>query len=317
MSTVFRVAGLSYTYPSAERPALDRIDLMVGNGSVFGLLGPNGCGKTTLLRVLAGTLRPERGDVRLFPDAPSRSADGDRRREAVCFDRTPFVEALSGRENAIRLTSMRGAERDDATARVEHWLSVFGMSERADEPVATYSLGMRRKLGLTEAFAARPELMLLDEPLGGLDADGRAALFDSLRAERELGATVVVAIHDPEFAAAVCDAVVFMDAGRILTEGEPQLLIDSLDLETTFDVEVAGPPAADPGTIALPDGVRSLGATEEGVRLASVGGAGALPDTVVALVAAGIEIRAMRVREPNLDDVFASLTGRGLRVEAT
>ncbi len=327
MNAAFVVTDLSYRYRRAERLALDGIEIAAERGRVLGLLGPNGCGKTTLIRILASTLRTGRGSARLFPDDAASSPDKGRRRVAACFDRVPLLEALSGRENAIRLTGLRGVGHEEAARRVDHWLSVFGLATRAADAAGTYSLGMRRKLALTEAFAARADLLLLDEPLGGLDAEGKAALLASLRDERERGAAAVVAVHDPDFAAAACDTVVLMDGGRVLTHGAPAALIESLALETTFEVTLATPadsvraapghPGAEgPGQpsvlagVGLPDGVRILGATPEGVRLASTRGAEALPETAAAIVEAGGLIRAIHVREPDLDDVFASLTGR-------
>ena len=316
MRAAFRVHDLSYRYGRADRLALDGVDLSADGGRVVGFLGPNGCGKTTLIRILATSLRPTQGTVRLFPDEAEQSIDRRRRRVATCFDRVSFMEALSGRENALRLTGLRGVGPTESAHRVDRWLAAFGLTDRAGDSAATYSLGMRRKLALTEVLAAEADLLLLDEPLGGLDAEGRAALLASLRAERERGASTVVAVHDPEFAAAACDTVVLIDEGRVLTSGSPAALIEALSLETTFDVTLVAVPAGlavpDGGRLALPDGVRLLGTTPEGIRVASERGAVALPDTAGAIVAAGGEIRAIRVREPDLDDVFVSLTGRAL-----
>lgn len=319
MSAAFAVTGLSYRYRRAERLALDGVDMAGQGGRVLGLLGPNGCGKTTLIRLLAGTLRPSQGSVLLFPDGPALLPDEQRRRVAVCFDRVPLLEPLSGRENAVRLTTLRGVGREEAARRVDRWLSEFGLAERAGDAAGTYSLGMRRKLALTESFAARPDLLLLDEPLGGLDAEGKSSLLASLRAERERGAAAVIAVHDPDFAAAACDTAVLMDAGRVLTSGAPAALIESLALETAFDVSLAAPvspgdPSGGDGLtgLPLPDGVRLLAATADGVRVASARGVVALPETAAAIVAAGGMIRAIHVREPDLDDVFVSLTGRTL-----
>ena len=310
VSGAFTITGLSYRYRRAERPALDGIDIACESGHIVGLLGPNGCGKTTLIKLLAGTLHPGRGSVRLFPSDPGLSPDDRRRKITACFDRVPFLESLSGRENAVRLTTLRGVDRGESARRVDQWLSIFGLADRMDDAVATYSLGMRRKLGLTEVFAAHPDLVLLDEPLGGLDAEGRSTLLATLRAERERGAAAVIAAHDPDFAAAACDTIVLMDAGRVLASGEPTALIEALGLETTFEVSLASPSE---GRLALPEGVRSLATTHDALRLASARGAVALPETAAAIVTAGGEIRAIHVREPNLDDVFVSLTGRTMK----
>jgi len=321
VSTAFAVTGLSYRYRRAQRPALDGIDVACEGGHIVGLLGPNGCGKTTLIKLLAGTLQPGGGSVRLFPSEPDLSPDDRRRKIAVCFDRVPLLAALSGRENAVRLTVLRGLDSDDASRRVDGWLTTFGLAETAGDPAASYSLGMRRKLALTESFAARPDLLLLDEPLIGLDAEGKRALLESLRAERGRGSAAVVAVHDPGFAAAACDTVVLMDAGRVLVSGAPGALIESLALETTFDVSLAAAGSDVPGVappdvglpnLALPDGAHLLSADADRLRVASARGAVALPEIALAVVAAGGLIREIRVREPDLDDVFVSLTGRSL-----
>jgi ABC-type multidrug transport system ATPase subunit len=316
VSIAFRVADVSFRYRGADRPSLRRISLSAGRGTIVGLLGPNGCGKTTLIRLLASVLRPTAGRVHLFPEDPEVRRDSALRRIATCFDRVPLYDALPGREGAVRLTALRGIGRAEAKARVERWLTCFDLAGRAGDAVRTYSLGMRRKLALVEAFAAGADLLLLDEPLAGLDAAGRQALLSGLRdsaSERETAA--VVAVHDPEFAASACDEVALLDGGSTVARGAPNALIRSLDLETTFEVGLRT--GVEPDRLVLPTGVGQLATSPGRMRLSSRRGAVELPRIAAAIGAAGGVIRSIRVREPNLDDVFVSLTGRSLEPPLT
>lgn len=311
MTLAFRITDVTFRFRGANRLAVASINLEVERGTIIGLLGPNGSGKTTLIRLLASVLRPTNGHLQLFPEEPGLSPDALRRRVAVCFDRIPLLDALPGREGAIRLTGLRGVGRAEAGARVDRWLRTFELVERATDEAGTYSLGMSRKLALVEVFAAQADLLLLDEPLGGLDAAGRNALLTSLRGEAtKRGATALVAVHDPTFAAAVCDQVVLMEAGRVLASGAPDALIRSLHLQTMFDVSLGAPVQLD--KLGLPARVTRLGVSRDRLRFANDRGATQLPAIAEAIGNAGGVIRSIRVREPNLDDVYLSLTGHSL-----
>ncbi len=307
-------AGIGFRHRGVDRPALEEVELEARAGEVLGILGPNGSGKTTLIRVLSTTVRPQRGALRYFPQRPSRSLAALRRRIAVAFDRVPLLEALSGAEHAVRITRLRGWEAADASRRAQEWLELFGLGGRIGDRCGTYSFGMRRKLALAEAFAAGGELLLLDEPLVGLDASGRDSLSSALAGSAEAGTAAVVTTHDGSFATHACARVLFLDRGKVIGVGAPSRLIADLALATTFEIEVEAARPFQP--IAPPGDVESLGASASALRFASRLGTEVLPALTAAVVGAGATIRRITVREPDLEDVFVSLTGRSLRTNA-
>lgn len=304
---LLRARGLRFAWPDGTA-ALRGVDLEVGPGETIGLLGPNGSGKTTLLRVLATAARPSAGRLEPFPGEPPLPLAAVRRRTAVVFDRPPFVEALSGRENAARLLALRGRPRAEARASAARWLAAFGLLAEADRPVSSYSLGMRRKLALAEAFAAGPSLLLLDEPLIGLDPGGRAELVRALGRHAGTGGAAVLALHDAVFARRACDRVLFLHEGSVAAAGAPNELIRGLGRETIFEVETGGAAPAGP----LPAGLQPVGRGDRELRAASSRGSAALPDLCAWLLEGGADVRAVRVREPGLEDVYLAVTGRSL-----
>jgi heme ABC exporter ATP-binding subunit CcmA len=200
------------------RWALRGVDLDVPRGRMVMVAGPNGAGKTTLVRVLATALRPTRGTLALLgapPDDPPRADIG------LLSHADHHYDALSGREN-LQLAADLGATRTPIAAV----LARVGLEARADDPVATYSAGMRKRLAFARLLAKAPALVLLDEPYAGMDPQG-AALVDALLAQwRADGTTVVVSTHQVRRVAPACDDAVLLRDGRVAWRGPAAHLPD-------------------------------------------------------------------------------------------
>lgn len=310
--TVVRLVGVRHAWEEG-RPALRGVDLAAQRGEVLGLMGPNGSGKSTLLRVLAGALEPDGGRVERFPS--DSGAGGFLRRTATVFDRSPFADSLGGRENVARLLEIRGLPGGEARERAAAWLERFGLAGRGEDPVGTYSRGMRRKTDLALAFAAETELVLLDEPAEGLDADARPTLARSLEERSGAGGAAVVTGHAAAFMEDACDRVAFLRAGVIEALGSPAELIGAVEASATIEVQLAGPApvAQDP---VCPPGVRLLGRAGPGaLRFSARDGGAALPELSSRLLEGGAEITEVRIRRPGLDDAFLALAGESLAEE--
>lgn len=208
---VVSLEGLSKMY--GGRLALDSIDLALEEGDIMGLIGPNGSGKSTLLRVISGLARPDSGKISLF--------DGTRPKDALVhigavLDRASHWDRLTAFENAWFFARSCGLSKEEAISRLEELFAWSGLSARQDDPVSTYSYGMRRKLSLIEALVHRPSLLLLDEPSMGLDYSARLDLYNILKAQAKEGRAVMLATNDMGEASAVCSQVALLKSGRIL-----------------------------------------------------------------------------------------------------
>jgi heme exporter protein A len=201
-SAAIEARGLSRRY--GRRWALANVTLRAERGEVVMIAGRNGSGKSTLLRVLATAIRPDAGSVAVLGYDVVRQRESVRRATALLSHYSYLYEVLSARENL----SLIGGAIDEALARV-------GVAERANDPVSTFSAGMRKRLSFARVLLQRPDVALLDEPYGALDPEG-FALVDEVVAElRTRGATVVIATHQIERVAAYSDRVFTLDGGRL------------------------------------------------------------------------------------------------------
>ena len=281
---------------------LGPITLSAGPGETLGVMGHNGAGKTTLLRLCATVDRPQRGSLRWFGASSPRAARVDL---GVALDTTEEEGSLSGRQSAhFWCSQWTGAAR--AGPLVAAALTRLGLGGVADEPVASYSFGMRRRLTLAGALAHQPRLALLDEPTAGLDPEGMETLREICAERSAAGLTTVVASNDPGFVATGCDRVAFVRQGALVRCDVPAALLGDAVGGVTVDLELApGPEPAVDGAIGelLP---APAGAT---VRLR----AGVAVERLVAAVdrPAG-RLRALRVRGATLADVYTRLTGETL-----
>ena len=208
------VEGLTKRF--GERTALADLDLAVPRGSAFGFLGPNGAGKTTLIRLLLGLTEANSGQMRLLGLPVPELRGAALARVGAIVEEPRFHPFLTGRENLQIAAAVRGAE---AQARIDGALKRVGLTERADERVRSYSLGMRQRLGVGRALLADPELLLLDEPTNGLDPAGIHEFRDMIRGFVGEGRTVLLSSHLLDEVEKICDAVAIVDRGRVVVQG--------------------------------------------------------------------------------------------------
>ena len=216
--------------------ALDGVGFHVDPGEVFGLLGPNGAGKTTTIRVLATLLHPDQGSAHVF-GLDVRARRMDVRRSIGYVPQQLSADAqLTGRENVWLFARLFDIPRAQLRPRVDEALALMGLDTAARRLVKTYSGGMVRRLELAQALVNRPRLLILDEPTIGLDPLARATVWERVRALREqTGMTVLLTTHYMEEADQLCDRAALMHAGRIVAEGSPVSLCQSLGADATLD----------------------------------------------------------------------------------
>lgn len=214
---MIRLEGLTKRYGTFT--AVDDIDLHVPRGELFGFLGPNGAGKTTTLRMIAGILRPTAG--RVFLRDVDLLAQPRAAKSILGFipDR-PFVyEKLTGGEFLRFVAGLYGQDGEIVERRIDELLDVFELTPWRDELVEAYSHGMRQKLIISSALVHRPELIVVDEPMVGLDPKGARLLKDIFRQFTARGGTVLMSTHTLEVAEAMCDRIAIIQNGRIAASG--------------------------------------------------------------------------------------------------
>ena len=290
--------------------ALDGLSLAAPAGSVLGLLGPNGSGKTTTVSILSTSLRPDAG--RATVRGLDVVADAARVRQVIGFaGQFAAVDPnLTGRENLTLIGRLSRVGRKQARVRAGELLDGFGLSEAADRLVRTYSGGMRRRLDVAAALLHRPPVLFLDEPTTGLDLESRVTLWDSVRELSRSGTTVLLTTQYLEEADALADQVVIISAGRVADTGTPAELkarfgtvVFRLGFGGQVAAEAAGKELAAAGYRPERDGAD--------VQVRSATGSGALPAVLRALDGKALDPVSVAVREPSLDDVFLSLTRGG------
>ena len=200
----------------AENIAVNSVELRVPRGCAFGYLGPNGAGKTTLIRVLLGLTRADSGSMSLLGYSVPKHRDTALARVGAIVDEPRFHSHLSGRQN-LRL--LAAAREPEAAERVGPSLERVGLGPRGDDKVAKYSMGMRQRLGVAACLLADPELLVLDEPMNGLDPAGMAEMRDMILSLVGEGRTVVLSSHLLDEVERTCDAVAIVDRGKVIRQG--------------------------------------------------------------------------------------------------
>ncbi len=207
--------------------AVQDVEVSLGPG-VWGLLGPNGSGKSTLLAMLAGQLRPSKGDVRVLGERPWQNPKLFAR-VGLCPEHDALYDDLTAREMLTLLLELHGFVRSEADGRAAQALDDVGLKDSMDRPVGGYSRGMRQRVKIAQAFAHDPEVLLLDEPLSGTDPLSRAKVIERIRARGAAGACVVVSSHVLHEVEAMTDRIALILRGRLVAEGNLYALRDLLD----------------------------------------------------------------------------------------
>jgi ABC-2 type transport system ATP-binding protein len=199
--------------------AVAGLDLEVARGEIFGFLGPNGAGKTTTIRMVAGVLRPSEGRIHLGGDDLVEEPERAKARLGYIPDRPYLYEKLSGGEFLRFVAGLWGQDGEEAEARADRLLELFDLVAWKDELIESYSHGMRQKLLISSALIHQPEMILVDEPMVGLDPRSARLLKDLMRAFVDGGGTIFLSTHTLEVAEALCDRIAILHEGRVIAQG--------------------------------------------------------------------------------------------------
>ncbi len=294
--------------------AVDSISFAVGRGELFGLLGPNGAGKTTTIAMLSTLLPADGGRAIVAGLDVAKDPAGVRRRIGVVPQEIALYEDLNARENLHfwgRLYGLAGADLD---RHVEAMLERVDLREHARQRVSTFSGGMKRRLNLAAGLMHNPEVLFLDEPTVGIDAQARSRILELIQDMKANGLTVVYTTHYLEEAEHLCDRIGVIDQGRLVALGDKEDLISQIGDEDTIRLQLPD---------AVGDALQAAARTWAGVTAVDthagraemrVGdGARVLPVLQAWLDARGLPLAGLEVERPNLESLYLNLTGRALR----
>jgi ABC-2 type transport system ATP-binding protein len=297
--------------PSPAVIAVDSLDLRIERGECFGLLGPNGSGKTTTVEMLEGLLRPTAGEVELLGLRWSRDEEKLRERVGVALQETHLPEKLMVEE---LLTLFRSFYRKPRP--LAHLLAEVELEEKQRAWVGKLSGGQRQRLAIACAMVGEPEVLFLDEPTTGLDPQSRRQVWGLIAAYRARGGTVVLTTHYMEEAERLCDRVAIVDQGKLVRQGAPAELIAALPGDHIIELEIERTNATglDAEELRALPSVMEAHLSSEGMWSLAV----REPERAVAAVLALVERKActlarLGTRKASLEDVFVALTGRHLR----
>jgi ABC-2 type transport system ATP-binding protein len=291
--------------------AVDRIDLAVAPGEIYGFLGPNGAGKSTTVHMLTTLLPPTSGSARVAGFDVVRQGPQVRKNIGAALQEAALDPLLTGREHLRLQASLQGIPRAERVRRAEELLTRVGLGEAADRKVRGYSGGMKRRLDLALALVHRPQILFLDEPTTGLDVQSRTALWGEVsRLASEDDVTVFLTTQYLEEADVLADRVGIIDHGHLVAEGTPAALKAEVGRPTVEAI-----PASDDDLQRTAGILELFGervASTKGVAVRLNDGRVGLYEIVRALDADGLEAENLQIHQPSLDDVFLAKTGRSL-----
>lgn len=266
-----------------EKNVLDGINLKIREGEIFGLLGPSGAGKTTLIRILTGQLEQSGGEAFLLEENTRKLSGAVREQTGMMLDEAGLYERLSCYDNLVLFAGIYRLPK----SRIGEVLKEVGLTEARKRGVKALSKGMRQRLVLARALLHRPKVLFLDEPSSGLDPSTAKEIHGLILKQRERGVTVFLTTHNMEEASKLCDNVALLDGGRIVEYGEPKAICRRYNHQDRVKVLLR-----DGETIVLPNDSSSA------ERISSFFQKGS--------------VESIHSTEPDLETVFLELTGRSL-----
>jgi ABC-2 type transport system ATP-binding protein len=289
-----------------ENVAVNDVELLVPRGCAFGYLGPNGAGKTTLIRVLLGLTHADAGTMSLLGRPVPKHRDVALARVGAIVDEARFHGHLTGRQN---LQILAAAREPVARDRIGPALERVSMTHRADDRVSKYSMGMRQRLGVAACLLGDPQLLILDEPMNGLDPAGMREMRDMILSLVAEGRTVVLSSHLLDEVERTCDAVAIVDQGRIIRQGPISELLAGATLELEVDCSQPDQAHALIQTCPLAAHVE---VTPTGLQLTLPGGTDrdVIAEINRVLVEGGISVYRLQPVQASLESWFLQVTSR-------
>ncbi|WP_197708603.1 ABC transporter ATP-binding protein [Pseudomonas sp. LFM046] len=302
---VIRASGLTKRF--GQLTAVDGLNLKVNRAEVFGFLGPNGCGKSTTIRMLCGLLLPSAGEIEVLGCRIPQDAETLKRRIGYMTQKFSLYEDLTVYENLEFLATVQDLDRRAARQRIDELLERYWLEDRRNQLAGTMSGGQKQRLALAGAVLHKPDLLLLDEPTSAVDPQSRREFWDSLFELAEAGTTLLVSTHYMDEAER-CTRLGILDAGRLVADGSPADLMAALPGRPLL-VECDQPRQAQR---ALQDAEEVIAMAQIGASLRVLSAVADARERIARRLADQGIVASVKDTEANLEDVFVAVTHRPL-----
>ena len=311
-NTMLDVTGLHKSYGSLV--AVESVSFTAHPGETVGLLGPNGAGKTTTVAMLAGLMRPDRGQVLIEGAAVRGDTDPVKRKLGLVPQELALHDELSARNNLSLFGSLYDLTGTKLKTAIDAALDLAGLADRAKDRVSTFSGGMKRRLNLAAALMHDPQILLLDEPTVGVDPQSRNAIFTNLEMLKAQGKTLVYTTHYMEEAERLCDRIIIIDHGKVIANDRLDAVRRLVPAVNVLEVEIENPGEGEwHRGLCLVDGVESTEQQGNGLRVGVRDLTDTAPRVLDWLRSHGYRYSHLGTQQADLETVFLTLTGRSVR----
>ncbi|MED1202256.1 ATP-binding cassette domain-containing protein [Heyndrickxia acidicola] len=293
--------------------AVDNMSLNVKSGEIFGFLGANGAGKSTTIHMIAGLIRNNEGEMKILGKNIAKNQRFAKMNIGIVPQDLAIYEDLTAYENVRFFAGLYGLRGAVLEERVAEALQFVGLSDKAKSFPKSFSGGMKRRLNIACAIAHRPKLIIMDEPTVGIDPQSRNYILTSVKKLNEMGSTIIYTSHYMEEVEEICSRIAIVDHGKIIAEGSKEQLKAIITENKNITIEVKSADSINIEQLKEIHGVETVQVEDNVLKIHSATGVNNLNKIIASLLQTGTEIRSIDEKEPNLETVFLTLTGRNLR----
>ena len=297
--------------------AIDNISFNVKNGEIFGFLGPNGAGKSTTMMILTTLLKPTSGQALVSGFDVTSNPKKVRQKIGYVQQETAVDEYLTGRENLVLQARLNHIPKDQIDKNIDEVLDLIELADKQDEPVVTYSGGMRKRLDIAGGLLHRPKVLFLDEPTVGLDIQTRRKIWEYIKKiHKEFDMTIFLTTHYMEEADQLCDRIGIIDKGKIQVIDSPQNMKDAMGKEViSLTIEENENEKEFLSELEKIELINKINHDHNKITLFASRGTEVIPKIFQISSELKIKINSISLTQPTLDDVFISYTGHEIRDE--
>lgn len=316
IKVLYSIETKSLSKSFGDLKAVDDISFSVNEGEIFGFLGPNGAGKSTTMMILTTLLKPTSGQALVSGFDVRANSKKVRQNIGYVQQETTVDEYLTGRENLLLQARLNHIPRDQINKNIDEVLDLIELSDKQNEPVVTYSGGMRKRLDIAGGLLHRPKVLFLDEPTVGLDIQTRRKIWEYIKKiHKEFDMTIFLTTHYMEEADQLCDRIGIIDGGKIQVIDSPQNMKDAMGKEVISLVIDDVPKQDFLAELEKIDLINKINHDGEKITLFASKGTEVIPKIFQISSDMKIKIKTISLTSPTLDDVFISYTGHEIREE--